>query len=145
MRYTVTVCLFVLSSACSTTAKLYPVEGPLSKSEKSKIYEAEVSGVSGNSGEMKMQMDNGVECNGNWSSAAGSGTTLTTGSLFGQYGSTYGTAVSSSTGTGQNPGRAVMQCSDGNLIDIEFLTGSGTSNGFGFAKDKKGNVFRMLF
>ncbi len=33
----------------------------------------------------------------------------------------------------------------GTVIQVEFYTGSGTANGSGVAKDKKGNVFKVLF
>ena len=33
----------------------------------------------------------------------------------------------------------------GTTIDIEFVTAAGRANGIGFAKDNRGNVFRLLF
>lgn len=87
----------------------------------------------------------GTPCTGQWSSAAGSQVSYNSMTLFGTYGSVYGSGVSVSEGGGQNPGRAFLNCPNGNQIDIEFVTGAGTANGFGFAKDKQGNIFRVLF
>jgi hypothetical protein len=87
----------------------------------------------------------GKKCEGEWSSAAGETVSFSTMSLFGRYGPAYGNGLSVSSGGGQNPGRGILICPDGNVIDMEFVTGGGTSNGFGFAKDKTGNVFRVLF
>ncbi len=33
----------------------------------------------------------------------------------------------------------------GTVIEVEFYTGSGTANGFGLAKDNKGNIYKVLF
>lgn len=30
-------------------------------------------------------------------------------------------------------------------MQAEFFTGSGTANGYGIAKDSRGNVYKMLF
>jgi hypothetical protein len=53
--------------------------------------------------------------------------------------------MSITSGGGQNPGRAIATCADGTRFDIEFVTGGGTANGFGFARDTRGNVYRVLF
>ncbi len=36
---------------------------------------------------------------------------------------------------GQNPGRGIIVCPDGNKIDIEFVTAAGTANGYGVAEE----------
>ena len=90
-------------------------------------------------------MPDGEWCSGQWSSAAGAQVSTTRGSLFGQYGSVHGTATTVSTGSGQNPGVAFLICDRGRTIEVEFVTGAGTATGFGFAKDNRGNVYRVLF
>ncbi len=132
-------------AACSTTATLFPVEGPLSESVPTPQVKATVNGILGNSGSLSLTMPDGEYCTGQWSSAAGAGISTTSGSLFGTYGSVYGTATTISTGYGQNPGAAVLTCDRGRNFQIEFVTGAGTATGFGFAKDNKGNVYRVLF
>ena len=132
-------------SACSTTARLYPVEGPLSTQVPIPVVQASVNGIMGNNGPITMMMPGGVNCVGEWSSAAASQVAYGSGSLLGTYGATYFSGVSISPGRGQNPGRAIANCTDGNQIDVEFVTGAGTATGFGIARDKRGNVFRLLF
>ncbi len=137
--------LLLFISGCSTTATFYPVEGPLSNEQPLPVLTATVNGIAGNTGDMFLEMPDGEKCVGKWSSAAGAGISVGTGSLIGTYGSIYGVGSSISTGTGQNPGQAFLTCDNGRTIQIEFITGAGTANGFGFAKDSKENVYRVLF
>ena len=141
-----TVVIIMLSSAgCTATASLFPVEGPLSEIQPLPVIKAKATGVTGNSGKMELTMPDGEYCEGRWSSAAGAGITISSGSLIGTYGSVYGSGFSVSPGRGQNPGVAMLTCDQGRVINVEFITGAGTANGFGFAKDNKGNVYRVLF
>ena len=132
-------------AGCSATATLFPVEGPLSEVDPLPTIKAKASGITSNSGKISLTMPDGECCEGRWSSAAGSGVTISSGSLIGTYGSVYGSGFSVSPGRGQNPGVAMLTCDQGRVIDVEFITGAGTANGFGFAKDNKGNVYRVLF
>jgi hypothetical protein len=79
-------------------------------------------------------MPDGDTCQGRWSSAAGAGITLASGSLLSQYGSTYISGFSLSTGRGQNPGQALIVCGKGRTFQLEFVTGAGTAHGFGIGK-----------
>ena len=135
----------ILLSGCSTTASLFPVEGPLSKQIPVPTIKATVNGIMGNTGDISLTMPDGENCIGKWSSAAGAGVSVGTGNLIGTYGSAYGIGTSVSTGTGQNPGQAFLTCSEGRTIQIEFITGAGTANGFGIAKDNKVNIYLILF
>jgi hypothetical protein len=137
--------LSVLTAGCSTTVSLFPVEGPLSQENPVPTLQATADGIMGNTGNISLTMPNGESCTGKWSSAAGAGISVGTGSLIGTYGSVYGVGTSVSTGTGQNPGRAFLTCSKGRTIQMEFVTGAGTANGFGIAKDNKGNIYKVLF
>jgi len=137
--------LAVLVAGCSTTVSMFPVEGPLSQESPVPTLQATADGIMGNSGNMSLTMPDGESCNGKWSSAAGAGISVGTGSLIGTYDSVYGVGTSVSTGTGQNPGHAFLICNRGRTIQVEFVTGAGTANGFGFAKDNRGNIFRVLF
>jgi hypothetical protein len=137
-------CLFVVAG-CSTTVNLYPVEGPFSELIPIPVIQATASVITGNNGEITAILPNGSQCVGEWSSAAASGVTYSQGSLVGTYGETYFRGFSRTSGQGQNPGRAIMNCSDGNQIELEFVTGAGTANGYGIAKDKLGNLYRAQF
>jgi hypothetical protein len=137
--------VLLLLSACSTSARLYAVEGPLNAGGPTPPLDVKVDGILGNNGKLSFAKADGVECSGEWSSAAGSGVSVTSGSLIGTYGASYLSAVSVSSGSGQNPGLAFAQCADGTTFDIEFVTGSGTASGFGIARDSAGNIYRLLF
>lgn len=131
--------------ACATTARLYPVEGPLSTRAPIPVIEAKVDGIMGNNGRIQVTMPDGATCAGEWSSAAASQLSFSSGSLLGTYGATYFSGMILTPGHGQNPGRAIANCSDGNQIEVDFVTGAGTANGFGIARDRRANVFRVLF
>lgn len=137
--------LAAVLAGCSTTARLYPVEGPLSSQVPIPVITATVSGITGNNGPIGMTMPDGSTCSGEWSSAAASQVSFGSGSLIGTYGATYFQGVTIGAGKGQNPGRAIANCSDGNQIEVEFVTGAGTATGFGIARDRRANVFRVLF
>lgn len=46
---------------------------------------------------------------------------------------------------GVNRGQAMSFCPSGRSLEVEFVTGSGTANGYGIAKDSEGNIYKMLF
>jgi hypothetical protein len=135
----------IFIAGCSTTARLYPVEGPASVQAPVQVLNATINGISGNNGSLTVALPDGVACEGEWSSAAGVQTTFGVGSLFTQYAPIYSSGYGITSGGGQNPGRAIATCTDGTRFDVEFVTGGGTANGFGFARDTRGNVYRVLF
>ena len=142
-------------SGCTTTASFYPVEGPLSRERPVPVIVAEANGISGNSGDIFLTMPDGETCKGKWASAAGAGasvgfssltgSTIGAKSLFNTYGSIYGFSAGMNTGTGQNPGQAMLICNRGRVLQMEFVTGAGTKHGFGLAKDNRGNVYKVVF
>ena len=132
-------------SGCAINANLYPVEGPLATTQPVRVLSAQIDGILGNKGGITMQLDATESCKGELVSAAGAGISFTSLNLIGQYRSIYGAGIMIGSGSGQNPGRAFMLCTTGRNIDIEFVTGAGTATGFGFGKDNRGNVFRVLF
>lgn len=136
--------LFILCN-CSTTANLYPVQGPLSEIKPLPIIEATVTGIAGNTGGISLVLPSGEKCKGKWSSAAGSSVQVGTVNLFSQYGSIFGTGFLVGNNPGMNRGEAIVIGENGTVIEIEFYTGSGTANGFGLGKDNNGNVYRVLF
>ena len=143
-------CIFTLiavfPSGCSTTVFLVPLEGPLSQQHPVPTLHATANGIMGNTGDMSLTMPDGESCVGKWSSAAGADIRVGTGSLIGPDGSVYSVGTSVSTGTGQNPGQVFLTCSQGRTIQVEFVTEAGPiATGSGFAKDNKGNVYRVLF
>ena len=57
----------------------------------------------------------------------------------------YGQELGLSPRGNENSGFAMLLGTKGTSIEIEFLTGAGTANGFGKAKDNNGNIFKVLF
>ncbi len=143
----VTTCAIFPLAACSmsTTASLYPVQGPLSQSGSKSAIIAKVGGITGGSGPFDLTMPNGAKCNGKWASVAPTYVQNSNVSLLTQYGSIVGNGTTSGNLPGANKGQAYAVCDDGNALNAEFLTGSGTANGYGVAQDKNGNVFKLLF
>ena len=130
---------------CSLTATMVPVEGPLSQLRPVPVFNVRVDGIMGNTGKISFAMQDGETCKGRWSSAAGAGVSVAAGSLVSQYGSAYLTGYSVSTGSGRNPGQALIVCTKGRTIQVDFVTGAGTAHGFGIAKDNESNVYRLVF
>jgi hypothetical protein len=131
-----------LVAACSTTANLYPVQGPLASQKPLPVIVATADGITGNTGNLSLRMPDGEECSGKWSSVAPK--VAGEGVLFSQYGTTLGFSYSGIQ-PGVNKGQAFMTCSRGTTVEAEFFTGSGTANGYGIARDSNENIFKMLF
>lgn len=133
--------LLLAVTACSITATMIPVAGPLSEQKPVPVIAVKVKNVQSNSGPFDLTMPGGARCTGRWASAAGAGVTQS--ALLTEYGTIAG--ISSSTGTGQNPGQGIATCSDGRRLQVEFVTGAGTAHGYGVAKDSDSNVYRFVF
>lgn len=143
------VVIFVLPVfviGCSADVALYPIEGPLAQRTPLPVVHATAAGITGNSGEISLVTPDGETCNGRWSSAAPQFAAVTSGYLVGTYGGRAGfSATTIGNVPGVNRGEAFIACSGGTTMQAEFFTGSGTANGYGIAKDSRGNVYKMLF
>jgi len=131
---------FVLSS-CSITLDLYPVKGPLSSQVPIKVIKARAKNVISGSGQCFLTLPDGEYCEGRWSSTAGVKGSTNNYSLLLDYGQELGLSPRGN----ENRGFAMLLGTKGTSIEIEFLTGAGTANGFGIAKDNNGNIFKVLF
>ena len=139
--------------ACSTTATLYPIEGPLTKQQPLPVLTAAVDGIMGNTGGISLSLPDGEHCTGKWSSIAPMSVGFSTASASGSaisgmasvWATVYGTGASVANLPGVNKGEAMLVGDRGTVIQVEFYTGSGTANGSGVAKDNKGNIFKVLF
>lgn len=142
MRFAGLLIVGLTAAGCSTTANLYPIQGPLSARKPLPVIVAKANGITGNTGELTLTMPDGEDCKGKWSSVAP--TTGGVGTLFTQYGATAGFTFSGIQ-PGINKGQAFLTCDRGTTVEAEFFTGSGTANGFGVARDSNKNVYKMLF
>jgi hypothetical protein len=151
-------CLLIFSftfllGCASTTATLYPVEGPLSESSPLPILTGKVEGITGNSGNLTLIAQDGEEFSGRWSVIAPTSTKVSsmsasavaTSGLGSAWASVYGTGVSVERGARINSGQAMLIGNMGTVIDIEFKVGGGTASGYGVGKDNKGNIFKVIF
>jgi hypothetical protein len=141
----ISAAVVVLLCGCSVKGTMIPVEGPMSQLKPVPTINVVAKSVQSNSGELIATMPDGEVCKGRWSSAAGSGLTVGSASLMGQYGATHLSGFAVSTGTGQNPGQAIATCAKGRTLQLEFVTGAGTAHGYGIGKDSDGNVYRFVF
>ncbi len=139
------VAVSTFAVGCALNGTMVPVEGPLSQVRPVPVLKVRADGIMGNSGNVTFRMPDGDACKGRWFSAAGAGVAVTTGSLISQYGSTHLSGVTVSTGSGQNPGQALVACGSGRVVQLEFVTGAGTAHGFGIGKDNDGNIYRFVF
>jgi hypothetical protein len=145
--------LFSILSGCSTTATLYPINGPLSKMQPLPVLTATADGIMGNTGNISLTLPDGEFCKGRWSSIApmdvnystALATSTTTNGMSSVWATVYGSGFSVNNLAGVNKGEAVLVGDKGTVIQVEFYTGSGTANGAGVAKDNKGNFFKVLF
>jgi hypothetical protein len=124
---------------------MVPVSGPLSETRPVPVVKVRADGIMGNSGSIAFVLPENDHCKGRWSSAAGQQVTVAGGSLISQYGAAYLSGYSTSTGGGQNPGRALAVCDSGRVLDLEFVTGAGSAHGFGIGKDNQASVCRFVF
>lgn len=139
------MCGGALAAACSQTVHMYPIEGPLSEIRPLPEIKAIAQGVEGATGEFSFTRPDGVSCSGRWSSAAPQMVGVVSSSLFTSYGTAAGFGVISGPAPGVNKGQAFGTCSNNATFEVEFYTGSGTANGYGLAKDKDGNVYKLIF
>jgi hypothetical protein len=139
------------NTGCSTTASLFPVKGPLSSIAPLPVILAKADGIWGNTGSISLTMPDGEMLTGRWSSVAPQQTTFSSVSAFSQGGmagawaQVFGNGFSVSNVPGVNKGEAMLTGKKGTVMQVEFVTGSGTANGNGVAKDNRGNVFKVIF
>ena len=143
------ITLATILCGCSTTASLFPVDGPLAKMSPPSVLEATVDGITGNTGNIFLDMPDGETCKGRWSSLAPvhvkQSTASASGGMAALWATVYGSSYSIENVPGVNKGEAMLVCNRGTVMQVEFLTGSGTANGTGVAKDNRGNTFKVLF
>lgn len=139
--------LLLLSSlalcACSITAELYPAAGPLAEVRPLPVLKAKVHGVLGNSGKIDLQMPSGEVCKGRWSSVASrpSGIHVGVNVHIGDASPDWKDRIH----PGRNRGEAYLVGDQGTTMEVVFYTGAGTANGYGEARDNRGNRYKVLF
>lgn len=139
-------------AACSITANVYPVEGPISETSPLPVIHARVAGVLSNSGSIKLTMPDGEKCTGRWSVVAPTGRAVVNNSSSGTVSSgldtafvrVHGTSVVNMIKPGVNKGEAMLTGERGRVMEVVFLVGSGTASGYGAARDNRGNIYKVI-
>jgi len=125
--------------------QLYPLEGPIARTDATVVIEATAKNTRGTSGELTFRMPEKVRCDGTWSSltprvvSKSRGVSLTLRKTGGEIGN------DSETVAGVNTGEIYAVCTDGTRVQGTFVIGSGTASGTGTATDTNGNVYKLLF
>lgn len=125
--------------------QLYPLEGPIAKTDPTKMIEIKVRNTTDTSGSVRFRLSRKVKCEGTWSTVApkeisrSRGLSLTIRNPGGKIGRDVTTVA------GVNNGELYAVCNDGTKVQGNFIIGSGTSSGTGTATDTAGNVFKLLF
>lgn len=149
MKYLSFVILALALYGCSTTAHLYPTEGPMADINPKPVLKAKVKGIMGDSGSILLTMQDGEVCEGRWSVIAPKAAGYSSGSGMLTDGTSLLTGTGSATDIGHseriNNGEAYLSCDKGTFIEISFRVGSGTASGNGVAKDNKGNKYKVIF
>lgn len=141
----VIVLLAVTASACSLTATMIPIEGPMSRLQPVPVIHARADGVYTGAGKVSFQMPDGDQCDGRWATAGAGGSVSTTnGTLISQYGTAVGMTTTIASGDNAVRGQGIITCGSGRIVELEFLT-STSGHGFGVAKDSRENVFKFVF
>jgi len=129
-----------LSGCLTKEVNLYPVSD---KGGLIHLIRLRASGLEGASGSLTGTLPNGAVCHGKWASTVSTMNGTIVNHKWNANGLTTMLTQKSGITPGRNPGRAFLSCSDGTLIDIEFVTGSAKS-GYGQARDNRGNVYRVI-
>ncbi|AQS41341.1 MAG: Hypothetical protein BHV28_06380 [Candidatus Tokpelaia hoelldobleri] len=130
-----------LSGCLTKEVHLYPISD---EGMSTHLIRLRASGLEGASGALTGTLPNGVVCHGKWAS-----TVSTSNEIMAHYKSNARNGLATmltqrrSVVPKINPGQAFLSCSDGTMIDIEFVTGT-AKGGYGEARDNKGNVYRVI-
>lgn len=152
----------ILISGCATTARVYPIEGPLAANPV--VLKATYSYWGTGSGKIRLTMPDGELCEGEYttvsdgftvSSTSSGGASLNTNGgvattrgagvfTVDQYASYWGSTYVSGMKNKQC-GQATLIGNKGTIMQIEYFTDTWTAHGFGLAKDNKGNIYKVHF
>jgi hypothetical protein len=159
----VLVCTSMLSG-CSATARLYPVQGPLSTQTPSPVYVAKFTGAF-NSGNFSAVLGDGEVCKGRWelvppptsSKAATPPGVPSANNLSAEWDTIYGPGFYSKEVLGADfYMRAVLTGNRGTDLNVEMYANQSPEPSArhdnpitrimkGVAKDNKGNIYNMVF
>jgi hypothetical protein len=145
-------------SGCRATARLYPVQGPLSAQAPTPVFLAKVTGAF-NSGNMSVVLGDGEVCKGRWSTVpraeapkgAAIANSLPTDGMSSAWDTVYGSGfyVSHILGT-RLYARSVLTGDRGTVLNVEMYRPAEKESNIrdsikGVAKDNKDNIYKLAF
>jgi len=149
-----------LLAGCSATARLYPVQGPLSQQNPAPVYVAKLSGAL-NSGSFKVILGNGEVGTGRWSvvprpnksSDPGNSASPSSGDMATEWDTVYGQGFYTSRVLGARlHAKAEVTGNRGTVLHVEMYKpepvraeAQSAASIKGVAKDDKGNIYKVAF
>jgi len=145
-------------SACTRTARLYPVQGPVSAQSPTPVFFAKITGVSYPSG-ISIVLGGGELCKGRWNQVAptqpakgapASVQQVTAGDMSSVWDSVYGPGYYVAHVLGTNYYYESVASGDrGTVINVELYLDDSESHyknsGYkGVARDNKGNIYKLM-
>ena len=162
MKFTIFLLLSGLSLmvGCTATARLYPVQGPLSLQTPLPVFAGKLDGAI-NSGNVSFVMSDGELCKGRWTrlvpvrdpkgattaGAPSSAGTPATSGMSSVWDAVYGSGFYVAHVLGdQYYAQGVITGDRGTVVNVEFYHAVRPSTHIaGVARDSKGNIYKMVF
>ncbi|HKF58795.1 MAG TPA: hypothetical protein VKJ45_25370 [Blastocatellia bacterium] len=158
MRKRISLILLIISasalSACTRTARLYPVQGPLSAQTPTPVFFPKITGLAYPSN-ISLVLSGGELCKGRWTQvvptqlpkgANAAGVQITAGEMSSVWDSVYGPGyyVAHVLGTYYYY-ESVISGNRGTVINLELYLADSESHRFkGVARDNKGNIYKLI-
>lgn len=141
VKLTAIIPVLFLATACTMNARLYPLAG-------GDVLPAEFSYSGSGRGDIRLTLPGSTTCSGEYVTVSGGSTSW--GSIFasasgpGGYATARGTAYSVDIPNMQK-GSAVGACTDGRVVECEYVTSSWSPQGYGACKDSTGALYKLMF
>lgn len=150
LRVLTSLLLLTSLGACvakSSNLQLYPVDGPIAKSDPSQAITITLTHRTETSGDIAFRLPAATKttCKGTWTSVAPKVVNQQSAMSLSLRGPGGGFSNSSSDVAGINSGEIYAICTDGTRVQGHFITGSGTNSGTGTVTDSLGNTYKLLF
>lgn len=136
---------FTLMVGCTATARLYPVQGPLSLQTPLPVFAGKLQGAI-NSGRVSFVMSDGEVCKGRWTRVVPMQAPKSSG-MPSVWDAVYGPGFYVAHVLGdQYYAQSVITGDRGTVVNVEFYRAARPGTHIaGVARDSKGNIYKMVF
>lgn len=133
--------VLLLLSGCDRLAGLYPVEGPLAQSGQDGKIAVTFSSIGfGSQGKIEATLADGEICGGEYTILpAGRTAEIFSFSLYAKY---FGSGLAPQEA---RYGQALFTGDKGTVFKAEFYLVRGVKQGYGLARDNKGNLYKLIW